>query len=104
MLKRFFLLIILILAETTALAQSQGVYDLSWNTVSGGGLTYSTGGPYILGGTIGQADAGMLSGGGYTLGGGFWSGGELAVAQSRICLPLVLRAAPQLTGIRTERR
>lgn len=103
MLKRFLLLVILILSATTALAESQGGYDLSWNTVNGGGQTFSTGGPYILGATIGQADAGMLSGGSYTLGGGFWGGGEVVVSQSRICLPMVLRGVPQLTGIRTER-
>src|SRR5512134_3654394 len=54
------------------LAQSGG-YDLSWWTVDGGGATFSTGGTYRLGGTIGQPDAGELSGGDYTLYGGFWN-------------------------------
>lgn len=80
-----------LLLASVALAQSGGGYDLSWNTVDGGGHTFSAGGDYILGGTIGQPDAGLLSGGGYVLGGGFWSGG--AVAQYRIYLPLVLRNA-----------
>ena len=54
-------------------AQTGGVYDLSWNSIDGGGVTFATGGNYSLGGTIGQADAGVLSGGAYTLTGGFWA-------------------------------
>lgn len=44
-------------------------------TIDGGGATRSAGGPFALGGTIGQPDAGHLSGPGFTLRGGFWSGG-----------------------------
>src|SRR5262249_28982361 len=47
-------------------------YDLSWNTIDGGGATFSTSGTYSLGGTIGQPDAGPMSGGQFTLTGGFW--------------------------------
>ncbi len=79
---------LLLLPASVALAQSGGGYDLTWNTVDGGGYTWSTGGGYALGGTAGQPDAGALSGGGYTLLGGFWCG---AAAQYRIYLPLVLR-------------
>lgn len=61
--------------QTPASAQSGGAYDLTWNTFDGGGATFSTGGAYSLGGTIGQADAGMLSGGSYSLSGGFWVSG-----------------------------
>ncbi|MDM8561960.1 Calx-beta domain-containing protein [Candidatus Marithioploca araucensis] len=45
-------------------------YDLSWNTVEGGGER-STGGIYTLEGTVGQHDAGATSGGNYSLSGGF---------------------------------
>jgi hypothetical protein len=48
-------------------------YAIPWWTVDNGGGT-SQGGVYILNGTIGQPDAGSLSGGIYTLKGGFWSG------------------------------
>jgi hypothetical protein len=48
-------------------------YSINWYKVAGGGGT-STNSGYSLSGTIGQADAGALSGGGYTLSGGFWSG------------------------------
>jgi hypothetical protein len=63
-----------------AQAQSGGPYDLSWSTVDCGGATPSTGGSYSLGGTAGQSDAGLLSGGDYTLRGGFWSGGPIVTA------------------------
>jgi hypothetical protein len=55
-----------------AFAQTGGPYDLSWNTIDGGGATFSTGGTYSLGGTIGQPDAGAMLGGSFTLAGGFW--------------------------------
>ena len=57
----------------SAQTQTGGGYDLTWNTIDGGGYMYSTGGGYSLGGTIGQPDAGLLSGGVYTVAGGFWS-------------------------------
>ena len=48
------------------------VFDLSWHTVDGGGVMRSTGGDFELSGTIGQHDAGAMSGGDFTLTGGFW--------------------------------
>ena len=62
-------------------------YDLSWYTIDGGGATFSTGGSYSLGGTIGQPDAGALSGGPYTLNGGFWGGTSI---NHNIYLPLTV--------------
>lgn len=73
----------------SVLAQSGGPYDLSWNTVDGGGHTFSAGGPYTLGGTIGQAETRLMLGGGYGLAGGFWGRG---LAPFRIYLPLIVRA------------
>lgn len=84
----FLTLVALLLLVPVVLAQSGGDYDLTWNTVDSGGATFSTGGNYSLGGTIGQPDAGLLTGGDYTLAGGFWGG---AVRMYRIYLPLVLR-------------
>ena len=81
-------LIALLLLASVALAQSGGGYDLSWSTIDGGGTTWSEGGGYALGGTVGQPDAGVLSGGDYTLAGGFWGG---AAARYGVYLPLVLR-------------
>ncbi len=46
-------------------------YSIDWYTIDGGGGT-STGGVYSVSGTIGQPDAGHMSGGNFTLDGGFW--------------------------------
>jgi len=53
-------------------------YSISWYTIDGGG-GQSSGGPYVLTGTIGQPDAGYLGGGNYELLGGFWVGGPLCI-------------------------
>jgi len=82
------LLALLVLLPAVALAQTGGGYDLTWSTIDGGGYTFSEGGGYSLGGTVGQPDAGVLSGGGYTLAGGFWAGGA---ARYSIYLPLVVK-------------
>jgi hypothetical protein len=66
--------VLLVFSIGTASAQTGGGYDLTWNSIDGGGATFSTGGGYSLGGTIGQADAGAASGGAYSLSGGFWAG------------------------------
>ena len=46
-------------------------FTIDWFTIDGGGGT-STGGGYSLSGTLGQPDAGLHSGGPFTLHGGFW--------------------------------
>ncbi len=79
---------VLVASGLPAAAQSGDGYDLTWNTIDGGGATFSTGGGYSLGGTVGQPDAGLLAGGGYSLLGGFWGG---AVPPYQVYLPLVLR-------------
>ena len=52
-------------------ATAPAQYVLDWFTLDGGGGT-STNQTYSLTGTIGQPDAGRLSGAGFTLEGGFW--------------------------------
>jgi hypothetical protein len=69
-------LIGLLVLPHMAEAQSSGRYVLEWSTIGGGGGT-SSGGQYIVTGTIGQAEAGRSAGGGYEVLGGFWSGGPL---------------------------
>jgi hypothetical protein len=55
-------------------------YSSDWFNIAGGGGT-STGGVYSVSGSIGQHDAGSaMSGGNYTVTGGFWS--LLAVVQT----------------------
>jgi len=66
----------LLLAVATLQAQN---YSIDWFTIDGGGGT-STGGVYAVSGTIGQPDAGHMSGGTYTLDGGFW--GIIAAVQT----------------------
>ena len=66
-------------------------YDLTWYTIDGGGGTsvgVGSPNPNILIGTMGQPDAGLLTGNGYTLVGGFWSG---AVPAYNVYLPVVLK-------------
>ncbi|MGC9334240.1 MAG: hypothetical protein ACP5JJ_08845 [Anaerolineae bacterium] len=83
--------VLALLALTSAtLAQTGDGYDLTWWTVDGGGHTYSTGGGYELASTIGQSDAGLLTGGDYMLQGGFWGEGA-AATRFRLYLPLTLR-------------
>ena len=65
--------------------------SIDWYKVAGGGGT-STGGVYSVSGTIGQPDAGLLTGGNYSLVGGFW--GIIAAVQTP--------GAPLLTIIRTS--
>ena len=80
-------LLISLLLSTIVLASTAQNYAISWSTIDGGGGT-SMGGSYALMGAIGQPDAGAMSGGEYTLAGGFWGSGA---AQYRTFLPLVLR-------------
>jgi len=68
---------LLLLLALPALGQTN--YSLDWSTVDGGGGT-STGGLYAVTGTIGQPDAGRMSGGTYTVEGGFW--GLIAAVQT----------------------
>jgi hypothetical protein len=83
------LLLLLALTSVVAVrAQEGGGYELTWSTVDGGGETFSVGGDYSLGGTVGQLDAGVLDGGDYTLVGGFWGG---ASVRYRVYLPLLMR-------------
>lgn len=57
---------------STGMTYADG-YEIDWYTIDDGGVTWSTGGAYEQGGTIGQPDAGTSSGGTYQLTGGFWS-------------------------------
>jgi hypothetical protein len=62
--------LVLVLNSRNTHAQS---YSIDWYKISGGGGS-STGGAYQLTGTIGQPDAsGAMTGGNFSLTGGFWS-------------------------------
>lgn len=53
--------------------QAGGAYSVRWNSLDGGGQSAATGGVYRVGGTAGQPDAARLTGGLYTVTGGFWT-------------------------------
>ena len=60
------------LAAAAVAGGGGGEFSLTRFTVDGGGIMFSTGGDLELSGTIGQADAGISTGGGFTMSGGFW--------------------------------
>src|SRR5579871_6467956 len=63
---------LLALGGLASVANAQN-YSIDWYKVAGGGGT-STNGTYSLSGTIGQPDAsGAMSGGNYSVTGGFWA-------------------------------
>jgi hypothetical protein len=69
--------VLALLAFTTLLFQETAVraqpYSIDWYKIAGGGGT-STNGQFTLSGTIGQHDAGgPMTGGNYSLTGGFWA-------------------------------
>lgn len=70
-----------VLLVATAAWSYAGGYDLSWFTIDGGGVMFSSDGQpggFELSGTIGQHDAGPVNqpmiGGDFELVGGFWPG------------------------------
>jgi hypothetical protein len=75
---------------------SYAQYSVDWSTVDGGGGR-STGGVYSVSGTIGQPDAGRMSGGNFTLDGGFW--GLIAAVQTPGAPWLTITLNPQLPTI-----
>jgi hypothetical protein len=63
------------------LGTAGGTFEIHWWTIDGGGDLWSAGGAFELAGTIGQPDAGYMSGGVYELLGGFWAGVGLEEAR-----------------------
>jgi hypothetical protein len=58
-----------------AVTRGFGQFEIDWHTLDGGGATFSTGGSYQIGGTIGQPDAQappVMAGASFELMGGFW--------------------------------
>ncbi len=64
--------LLVLLALLATLVPCGAQYTLDWWTINGGGGT-SAGGVLTVSGTIGQPDAGVMSGGDYSLTGGFWA-------------------------------
>jgi hypothetical protein len=68
------ILVLLLLGAilASAIVAAPSALSIPWWTVDGGGGA-SQGGQFALSGTAGQADAGSMTGGPYTLRGGFWN-------------------------------
>jgi hypothetical protein len=89
--KWFFLSLALLLALVPiVLVSANGVFDLSWWSVDGGG-DRSGGGAYSLLGVAGQPDAGLLQGGNFSLAGGYLGGAAALTPRQNLFLPLVVR-------------
>lgn len=65
--------------------RAAGILTIDWWSVDGGGAR-SSGGAYVLDGTIGQADAGVLGGGSFSSTDGYWG---VALPRSTIYLPAI---------------
>jgi hypothetical protein len=87
------LMLLLLFSASIVLAQIGSGYDLTWSTIDDGGGSAS-GSSYALDHTLGQFDAGVQSGGGYVLQGGFWGGIDAAPA-------VIPTPTPTATGTRT---
>lgn len=87
---------ICLLAGLACSASAQS-FSIDWSTIDGGGGT-SIGGQFSLTGTIGQPDAGAMSGGSYTLTGGFWAL-PIAVQVTNAPTLFILAGAPGLATI-----
>lgn len=79
------------LAWTLPVHAQQATYQLVQSNV-GPGRSGSSG-IYQMSSSVGQPDAGQVSAGSYTLGGGFWGGGVIVSAGGQLFLyvPLVRR-------------
>lgn len=89
--------IILSLLAGIAACGASDPYSIDWFKSAGGGGT-STGGAYSVSGTIGQPDAGTMSGGPFTLTGGFWAL-PVAVQSSNAPTLLIISGAPGFATI-----
>ena len=84
----YLLLAITVMVVASAALALGGENISRWAVAGGGGQ--SAGGRYVLNGTLGQTEAGpTMSGGDYTLSGGFWGG--VATTVPYIYLPLIQR-------------
>ena len=81
-----------------------GILGIPWSRVAGGGDTFSTGGSFSLGGTIGQHDAGQSNGGQFTLCGGFWGPDvpQVTATSTPTMLPTQTPGGPSATPVPTH--
>ena len=64
---------------------SGGSFEITWYTIDAGGVHSAAGGDFELSGTVGQPDAGgPMTGGSFSLTGGFWPGVSTTVCPADI--------------------
>ena len=73
-----FLPIVTVITALAFVTVARSQIELTRSTIDGGGVMFSKGGDLELSGTIGQPDAGVLTGGAFELTGGFWVATPLA--------------------------
>ena len=89
------LLVLVALTMVVSLSSAAGNYGIPRFSMVGGGGTIR-GGAYILSGTSGQCSANVISGGSYSLTGGFWPGDVQEIAVDRaLYLPLIRKPPTQ---------
>ena len=93
-------IVLALLIASVAVAQIGSGYDLTWQTIDGGGGSTSGGG-YRLDQTLGQVDAGVQSGGGYVLQGGYWGAAALILPTSTPTPTSTTTATPTRTPTAT---
>jgi|SRR6202142_1578731 len=95
---RLALLFCFIILHSSFCLQALGQqYSIDWYKIAGGGGT-STGGVYAASGTLGQHDAdGPMTGGSYSLTGGFWA--LISVVQTPGLPLLTITLNPQLSTV-----
>jgi hypothetical protein len=84
------LLVLLALVLNGPARADSAAFSIGWWTVDGGGGT-STSSAFTINGTAGQPDAGALTGTGFRLAGGFWSGQPGFLLLQPLYLPLIKR-------------
>lgn len=71
---RKYWIVVCLLGLATRAVTSPPAFEMSRSTIDGGGVMRSTGEEFELSGSIGQPDAGVMTGDDYELTGGFWFG------------------------------
>jgi hypothetical protein len=82
--------VVLLFVASLVFAQPGGL-TLPWHRIAAGGGTSSGGGRFVISGTIGQPEAGVLmEGSSFQMTGGYWGGATPAVAPNELYLPVVV--------------
>jgi len=70
--RTYWVLVTALTVATMVVAAGESEFAITRFTIDGGGVMQSAGGEFQLSSTIGQPDAGVMEGGGFTVSGGFW--------------------------------